>query len=98
MKNNIQDKTKLVNSVFSKVYKKYDLMNDVMSLGIHRIWKDKFIDWMNPSSNSSLIDVARTSSAPRKMKGNPKTLLTWLGLSERPVAMIKSSRVSTANW
>ena len=41
MKNNIQDKTKLVNSVFSKVYKKYDLMNDVMSLGIHRIWKEK---------------------------------------------------------
>ncbi len=58
MKNTIQDKAKLVNSVFSKVYDKYDLMNDVMSLGIHRIWKDKFIDWMNPSPNSSLIDVA----------------------------------------
>tara|TARA_A100001015_G_scaffold243804_1_gene278953 strand:- start:1499 stop:2203 length:705 start_codon:yes stop_codon:yes gene_type:complete len=58
MKNTIQDKAKLVNSVFSKVYNKYDLMNDVMSLGIHRIWKDKFIDWMNPSLNSSLIDVA----------------------------------------
>ena len=58
MKNNIQDKTKIVNSVFSEVYNKYDLMNDVMSLGIHRIWKDKFIDWMNPSPNSSLIDVA----------------------------------------
>ena len=58
MKSTIQDKAKLVNSVFSKVYDKYDLMNDVMSLGIHRIWKDKFIDWMNPSPNSSLIDVA----------------------------------------
>mgnify|MGYP001272673583 FL=1 len=58
MKNTIQDKAKLVNSVFSEVYNKYDLMNDVMSLGIHRIWKDKFIDWMNPSRNSSLIDVA----------------------------------------
>ena len=58
MKNTIQDKAKLVNSVFSKVYNKYDLMNDVMSLGIHRIWKDKFIDWMNPSRNSLLIDVA----------------------------------------
>ena len=44
MKSTIQDKAKLVNSVFSKVYDKYDLMNDVMSLGIHRIWKDKFID------------------------------------------------------
>ena len=58
MKNTIQDKTKLVNSVFSKVYNKYDLMNDIMSLGIHRIWKEKFIDWMNPSANSKLIDVA----------------------------------------
>jgi len=58
MKNTIQDKAKLVNSVFSEVYNKYDLMNDIMSLGVHRIWKEKFIDWMNPSNNSSLIDVA----------------------------------------
>jgi len=58
MKSTIQDKTKLVNSVFSKVYKKYDLMNDVMSLGIHRIWKSKLIDWMNPQLNENLIDVA----------------------------------------
>ena len=58
MKNTIQDKAKLVNSVFSEVYDNYDLMNDIMSLGIHRIWKDKFIDWMNPYLNSSLIDVA----------------------------------------
>ena len=58
MKSTIQDKSKLVNSVFSEVYNKYDLMNDVMSLGIHRVWKNKFIDWMSPSPNSSLIDVA----------------------------------------
>ena len=58
MKSTIQDKAKLVNSVFSKVYNRYDLMNDVMSLGIHRFWKDKLIDWMSPSINSSLIDVA----------------------------------------
>jgi len=58
MKSTIQDKTKLVNSVFSEVYNKYDFMNDVMSFGVHRIWKSKFIDWMNPSHNSTLIDVA----------------------------------------
>ena len=58
MKSTIQDKSKLVNSVFSEVYSKYDLMNDIMSLGVHRIWKDRFISWMNPSQNSSLIDVA----------------------------------------
>ena len=58
MKNTILDKTELVNSVFSKVYKKYDLMNDIMSFGIHRVWKDKFIDWMNPAQDAKLIDVA----------------------------------------
>jgi demethylmenaquinone methyltransferase/2-methoxy-6-polyprenyl-1,4-benzoquinol methylase len=58
MKSTILDKSKLVNSVFSKVSKKYDLMNDIMSFGVHRLWKEKFIDWMNPSSESKLIDVA----------------------------------------
>ena len=58
MKSTILDKTKLVNSVFSKVYKKYDLMNDIISLGVHRIWKKKLIDWMNPQLNDNLIDVA----------------------------------------
>ncbi len=57
MKNNIQDKNKLVNSVFSNVHNKYDLMNDIISIGIHRIWKEKFIDWMNPLPNKKLIDV-----------------------------------------
>ena len=58
MKSTIQDKNKLVNSVFSSVHKEYDLMNDIMSLGIHRIWKEKFINWMNPQPNTKLIDVA----------------------------------------
>jgi demethylmenaquinone methyltransferase/2-methoxy-6-polyprenyl-1,4-benzoquinol methylase len=58
MKTTFQDKASLVNSVFSKVYKKYDLMNDIMSIGIHRIWKHKLIDWMNPQKNETLIDVA----------------------------------------
>ena len=47
-----------VESIFTKVSDNYDLMNDVMSFGVHRIWKNKLIDWMNPSRNSSLIDVA----------------------------------------
>ena len=58
MKSTIQDKTKLVNSVFSTVHKKYDLMNDLMSLGVHRVWKNKLLDWMNPQINETLIDVA----------------------------------------
>ena len=53
-----QDKTKLVNSVFSKVYKNYDFMNDLMSLGVHRLWKRNLIDWMNPQPEDKIIDVA----------------------------------------
>ena len=58
MKNTFKNKTKLVNSVFSQVYRKYDLMNDLMSFGVHRVWKSKLLDWMQPQSNNSLIDVA----------------------------------------
>ena len=53
-----QEKINLVNSVFNKVYKRYDFVNDMMSLGIHRLWKKDMIDWINPQPNSSLIDVA----------------------------------------
>ena len=53
MKTNIQGKSKLVNSVFSQVNTKYDLMNDIMSFGVHRIWKNKFIDWMQPQPKKS---------------------------------------------
>ena len=53
-----QDKTKLVNSVFDKVYKNYDLMNDIMSFGVHRLWKKNLISWMNPQLGNKIIDVA----------------------------------------
>ena len=58
MKSYNQEKSKLVNSVFSSVYKKYDFMNDLMSFGIHRLWKQDLINWMKPQENSFLIDVA----------------------------------------
>ena len=70
MKNTILDKTKLVNSVFSKVYKKYDLMNDIMSFGIHRVWKEKFVEWMSPHNNSKLIDVASGTGDIAKLFSN----------------------------
>ena len=53
-----QEKTKLVNSVFDRVYKNYDLMNDIMSFGIHRLWKKNLISWMNPQFGNKIIDVA----------------------------------------
>ena len=58
MSQNLQNKKGLVKNVFDKVYDKYDLMNDFMSFGIHRIWKKNLLTWMNPSSGKILIDVA----------------------------------------
>ena len=58
MNQTLQNKKGLVKNVFDKVYDKYDLMNDFMSLGIHRIWKKNFINMINPCSNKKLIDVA----------------------------------------
>jgi len=62
-----QDKTKLVNSVFNKVHKNYDLMNDLMSLGVHRLWKRNLINWMNPQPGNKIIDVAAGTGDLAKM-------------------------------
>lgn len=57
MQQSLQQKKGLVQTVFNKVFDKYDLMNDLMSLGIHRSWKNNLIKMMNPSQTQSLIDV-----------------------------------------
>ena len=56
-----KEKTKLVQKVFSDVANNYDLMNDVMSFGAHRMWKKSFIDIVNPSSGDKIIDVGSGS-------------------------------------
>ena len=53
-----KEKPKLVNKVFDSVAFRYDLMNDLMSAGLHRLWKDNFIDWLAPRKNTHLLDVA----------------------------------------
>ena len=58
MQQYLQNKKGLVKGVFDKVYDKYDLMNDVMSLGVHKTWKKNLINMMNPTTNQNLIDVA----------------------------------------
>ena len=50
-------KTALVQEVFSNVAKNYDVMNDLMSFGTHRLWKNELIDMMNIQITDSIIDV-----------------------------------------
>ena len=54
------DKQPLVNEVFHKVANRYDLMNDLMSAGLHRLWKDAMVTWLNPPKRPGwkVLDVA----------------------------------------
>ena len=58
MKTQRKNSERLATKVFQDVFVKYDLMNDLVSLGIHRLWKKNFINWLNPQKNTTLIDVA----------------------------------------
>ena len=52
------DKAGLVHGVFSRVASKYDVMNDLMSVGVHRLWKTAMMDWLVPRDGQRLLDVA----------------------------------------
>ncbi|MDC1112457.1 bifunctional demethylmenaquinone methyltransferase/2-methoxy-6-polyprenyl-1,4-benzoquinol methylase UbiE [Candidatus Pelagibacter sp.] len=58
MQQYLQNKKGLVQNVFDQVHDKYDLMNDFMSLGLHRLWKKNLLNMMNPAPDQKLIDVA----------------------------------------
>ena len=55
---NERDKAGMVHGVFTRVASKYDVMNDLMSAGIHRIWKEAMMDWLAPRAGQRLLDVA----------------------------------------
>ena len=52
------DKEALVGEVFSKVAAKYDVMNDAMSGGMHRLWKDRFVRRVKPQAGEAILDMA----------------------------------------
>jgi demethylmenaquinone methyltransferase/2-methoxy-6-polyprenyl-1,4-benzoquinol methylase len=52
------EKTRRVGEVFSGVAKKYDVMNDAMSAGMHRLWKDRFVARVKPQAGEAILDMA----------------------------------------
>ena len=57
MVQNLQQNRSYVENVFSTVFEKYDIMNDLMSFGMHRLWKKRLLNIMRPSKDQTLIDV-----------------------------------------
>jgi demethylmenaquinone methyltransferase/2-methoxy-6-polyprenyl-1,4-benzoquinol methylase len=78
------DKAGMVHGVFSRVANRYDVMNDVMSVGVHRLWKDAMMDWLAPRSGQKLLDVAGGTGdiAFRFLKRAPGASATVLDMTE----------------
>ena len=81
---NSKQKTKLVQSVFSSVASSYDLMNDLMSLGMHRLWKKRFVEIIDIKDNEIILDVGSGSGdiASEILKENLLNILYLLDLNE----------------
>lgn len=77
-------KAGMVHGVFSRVASKYDIMNDLMSMGIHRIWKDAMMDWLAPRPGQKLLDVAGGTGdvAFRFLKRAPGATATVCDMTE----------------
>ncbi|WBO23584.1 class I SAM-dependent methyltransferase [Sphingomonas abietis] len=53
-----EEKTKMVGDVFARVAQRYDIMNDAMSGGMHRLWKDQFVRRVKPRQGEAILDMA----------------------------------------
>lgn len=78
------EKAGMVHGVFTRVASKYDLMNDLMSGGVHRLWKNAMMDWLAPRPGQSLLDVAGGTGdvALRFLKRAPGSVATVLDMTE----------------
>ena len=103
MQQYLQNKKGLVQNVFNQVYDRYDLMNDFMSLGIHRLWKKSLLNMMNPSSNQNLIDVACGTGDIAKLFVKHVNKLSQISCIDPNKGMIskgkeKLSKFKNINW
>ena len=103
MQQYLQNKKGLVQNVFDQVYDQYDLMNDFMSLGVHRLWKKDLLNMMNPTSNQKLIDVACGTGDIAKLFLNNVNKKSYVTCVDPNIGMIKKGKeklkkFNNLNW
>ena len=91
-------KKDFVNNVFNSVFKKYDLMNDIMSFGIHRLWKENLIDWLQPKLNSKLIDMAAGTGDITKIYIERTKFTGHATLVDQNVEMLNESKKKVGHY
>ena len=72
------EKSGLVRAVFDSVAPRYDLMNDLMSGGIHRLWKAAMVSWLAPRAGERIVDVA---GGPNSRSSSLIGLPGWYGFN-----------------
>ena len=98
MQQYLQNKKGLVQNVFDQVYDQYDLMNDLMSLGTHRLWKSTMLNLMNPSKNQKLIDVACGTGDIAKLFLNRVNKFSEITCVDPNKGMIDKGKVKLKNY
>jgi len=98
MQQYLQNKKGLVENVFDQVYDQYDLMNDFMSLGIHRLWKKNLLYMMNQSPNQNLIDVACGTGDIAKLFLKNSKAASQITCVDPNKGMIKKGRDKLSNY
>ena len=98
MQQHLQSKKGLVQSVFDQVFDKYDLMNDFMSLGIHRLWKKDLINMMSPSKGKNLIDVACGTGDIGKLYLDNTAIDSQITCVDPNKGMIDKGKTKLANY
>ena len=99
------EKAGLVRGVFDSVARRYDVMNDLLSAGVHRLWKDAMVDWLRPRPGWRVLDVAGGTGdiAFRIADRAPGSAITVADINENMLSVgrdraIDQGRLSGLNW
>jgi demethylmenaquinone methyltransferase / 2-methoxy-6-polyprenyl-1,4-benzoquinol methylase len=103
------EKAGRVREVFDRVAQRYDLMNDLMSAGLHRIWKDIFADRVNPQPGEVIVDVAggtgdiarrllKRAEAARRRRGGMAAQITVLDINQEMLAAGQQRGLGDLTW